>query len=153
MASAWIQNLPRCVTPSNVCSHFQIKHKRCCMVNLMSELAVQRLRGYGLCRSQGIHTSCTSRSSTELLSRVAVKEVVKEVSLCLYRTPCPHLPSTNHVNVELFLQNLGGAQQCSTEVILASVCLRRLRHFWIKHKFALKWLLGHQSGWATTVEC
>ena len=34
--------------------------------------------------------------------RAVVKEVVKEVSLCLYRTFRPHLLSTNHVNAELY---------------------------------------------------
>ena len=34
--------------------------------------------------------------------RAVVKEVVKEMRLCLSRTSCPHLPSTNHVNVELY---------------------------------------------------
>ena len=33
--------------------------------------------------------------------RAVVKEVVKEVSFCLYRISRPHLPSTNHVNAEL----------------------------------------------------
>jgi hypothetical protein len=35
-------------------------------------------------------------------SRAVVKEVVKEVSLCLYWTSRPHLPLTNHVNAELY---------------------------------------------------
>jgi hypothetical protein len=30
------------------------------------------------------------------------KAVVKEVSFCLYRTFLPHIPSPNHVNVELY---------------------------------------------------
>lgn len=34
--------------------------------------------------------------------RAIVKEVVKEVSLYLYRTYRPHLPSTNHAIVELY---------------------------------------------------
>ena len=29
--------------------------------------------------------------------------VVKEVSLCLYRMYCSHLPSTNHVNADLYI--------------------------------------------------
>jgi hypothetical protein len=36
------------------------------------------------------------------LRRAVVKEVVNEVSLCLYRMYRPHLPSTNHVNAELY---------------------------------------------------
>ena len=47
------------------------------------------LQWYGLCRSPGIHTFWASRSSAELLSRAGVKEVVKEVSWCLYRTSRP----------------------------------------------------------------
>jgi hypothetical protein len=43
-----------------------------------------------------------SRSSAELLSRPLVKEVAKEVRLCLYRISHSHLPSTNHVNAELY---------------------------------------------------
>lgn len=81
----------------------------------------------GFCRSQGIHASCASRSSAELLSRAVRKEVVKEVCLYLYGTSRPHLRSTNHVNVELYgakrSKNLRGARQCVMDLNLASAYL------------------------------
>ena len=82
----------------------------------------------------GIHTSCALRSSAEL-SRAVVKEVVKEVSLFLYKTFHPHLQfcqtimsMQSYTEPSALLQHLRGARVCGTELNLASACLQRRRN-------------------------
>ena len=88
---------------------------------------------YGLCSCQGIHTSCTSRISAELL---------KKVSLCLYWTSLPHVSSTNHVNAELTraIEAVWSSiwpLHVTRGPTIASHNIWRLRpHFWIKHKLS-----------------
>ena len=72
--------------------------KRCCLVNPSSALAIQAF--IVMWPSQTSEQTCLLRFAAQ--RRAVVKEVVKDVSLCLYRTSHSHLPSTNHVNAELY---------------------------------------------------
>ena len=117
-----------------------------CIVNPTSAVAVQHLLRYRLCRSQGIYTYCA------FLSRAVVKEVIKEVSLCLYWT-FPPLPTVNQScecgairRPPQLLQNLGGASRCGAQFGLCRP--PQLRHTLHteppNHIFrsSINWLLG-----------
>ena len=90
--------------------------------------------------------------------RAVVKEVVKEVSLCLYRTSRLHLLSTG---APRNLQNITGAQRCGTELIwplrapggFEITSHRPPTTFRIKHKFHLTTLHNMHSQRGLILDC
>ena len=109
------------------------------MFNPMSALAVQHLRGYGLCRSQGIHASCALESCCE--GRCQGSE-------CVYTgPPAPTyrqsiMSMRSYTEPDALLRYLGSARLRGTDLKLSSACLWRLRncvrtHFPINHNCLL----------------
>ena len=55
------------------------------------------------CGGRRVFTEITASAEVKAFLLIALRRaVVKEVSWCLYWTSRPHLPSTNHVNAEIY---------------------------------------------------
>jgi hypothetical protein len=95
--------------------------KRRYMVNPMSPLALQHLQWYDLWRSQGIHTFCALWCKTFSRKWDCVYTGPPALTYCQ-----PIMSLRCYTEPSALLQNLRGAQRCSTELNLASACLCRL---------------------------
>lgn len=103
---------------------------------------------YTRCPKYVLYLQTCSGSLLSKFYMFVVKEVAKEVSLCLYRRYCPELLSTNHINAELYraLHIVAKFGRHTASSDRARYGLRRLRnHITPYGAFALHFQIRHKS--------